>query len=254
MKLFEQKTVIITGAGSGVGRAAAQAFSTEGAQVVVADIKEKEGRETVEIIKAAGGEAVFVSADVSDAAAVQALVNTAIQQYGALHYAVNNAGLAQPSAPLADADLSLYERIFNVNVRGVWLGMKYEIPAILQSGGGAIVNVASAAGLTAFAGGATYSGSKHAVVGLTKGAALDYARQNLRVNAVGPGTIATPMIDEFIALSGSADVMKPLEAAHPMGRVATAEEVAQAILWLCSDKASFVTGHMLMVDGGYTVQ
>ncbi|MBL8581683.1 MAG: SDR family oxidoreductase [Rhizobiaceae bacterium] len=248
------KVALVTGAGSGIGRSTALAFAGQGAHIVVSDINPDAGEETVQRIRDAGGEAIFVETDVSKEDEVQALVDQAVTKFGRLDIAFNNAGLTQNSAPLADQPSDTYDEIFDVTVRGVWLSMRAEIAQMLKQGGGSIVNMGSMSAVVGIPGLTTYSGSKHAVLGLTRGAALDYAKQNIRINAVGPGTIDTPMIDRFVELAGSDSVMEPIRAAHPIGRTGKPEEVAEAVLWLASDASSFVVGHILMVDGGYSIQ
>lgn len=251
---LQRKVALVTGAGSGIGRTTAIAFAQQGAHVVVSDINADGGDETVRLIRNAGGEAIFVKTDVSKDDEVQALVDQTVATFGRLDIAFNNAGLTQNSAPLADQPPGTYDEIFDVTVRGVWLSMRAEIAQMLKQGGGRIVNMGSMSAVVGIPGLTTYSGSKHAVLGLTRGAALEYAKQNIRINAVGPGTIDTPMIDRFVELAGSDSVMEPIRAAHPIGRTGKPEEVAEAVLWLASDASSFVIGQILMVDGGYSVQ
>ncbi|MBU9178991.1 SDR family oxidoreductase [Burkholderia gladioli] len=248
------KVTLITGAGSGIGRTTAMAFAAQGARVVVSDINPNAGEETVKLIREADGKAIFVKTDVSKEGEVQSLIDQAVTTFGRLDIAFNNAGLTQNSALLAEQPSGTYDEIFDVTVRGVWLSMRAEIAQMLKQGGGTIVNMGSMSAVVGIPGLTTYSGSKHAVLGLTRGAALDYAKQGIRINAVGPGTINTPMIDRFVELAGSDSVMEPIRAAHPIGRTGKPEEVAEAVLWLASDASSFVVGHILMVDGGYSVQ
>ena len=222
--------------------------------MVVSDINPDAGAETVKKITDAGAQALFVATDVSKEDQVQALVAKAVERFGRLDIAFNNAGLTQNSAPLAAQPADTYDHIFDVSVRGVWLSMRAEIEQMLKQGSGSIINMGSMSAVVGIPGLTTYSGSKHAVLGLTRGAALDYAKQGIRINAVGPGTIDTPMIERFIELAGTDAVMEPIRAAHPIGRTGKPEEVAEAVLWLASDASSFVVGHILMVDGGYSVQ
>lgn len=251
---FIDKVALVTGAGSGIGRATAIAFARQGTRVVVSDIDPQAGEETVAHIREAGGDAIFIATNVSDAAQVKALVAQAVENYGQLDLAFNNAGLTQNSQPLAEQPTDTYDKLFDVSVRGVWLCMRAEIEQMLKQGHGNIVNMGSMSAVNGIAGLTTYTGTKHAVLGLTRGAALDYAKQGIRINAVGPGTIDTPMIERFIELAGTDKVMEPIRAAHPIGRTGRPEEVAEAVLWLCSDASSFVLGQILMVDGGYSVQ
>ncbi len=246
------KAALITGAGSGIGRASALAFAREGATVVVADVDTAGGAETVRLVESAGGRALFVKTDVSRASEVEALVQASVAAYGRLDYAHNNAGIeGMVLTPTADWTEEAWNRIININLKGVWLGMKYQIPQMLKQGGGAIVNTASIAGLVGSRS-AGYGASKHGIVGLTKTAALEYAKSGIRVNAVCPGVIRTPMVQR------SLDRMPELEerfvAVEPIGRIGRPEEVAEAVVWLCSAAASFVTGHAMTVDGGYVAQ
>ena len=245
---FEGKAALVTGAGSGIGRASALAFAREGAKVVVADIAVEGGEETVRLIQAAGGEAYFVKADVAQASQVEVLVDKAVTAYGRLDYAHNNAGVLGSRASTADCTEEQWDRIIAVNLKGIWLCMRSEIPRMLTQGGGAIVNTASAAGLFGIRGYPAYAASKHGVAGLTKVAALDYVRAGIRVNAVCPGFIETPLVAGLAAEGSQRD------APVPIGRLGKPEEVAAAVLWLCSDAASYVTGHMMVVDGAMTVQ
>ena len=254
MKGLKEKIVIVTGGSQGIGRAAALAFALEGAKVVVADVLVEGGEETVKMISDAGGEATFVKTDVSREDQVKAMVNKTIEVYGQLDCAFNNAGVESENAltPLIDCSVDDFDRLISINLRGVFMCLKYEIPEMLKSGGGAIVNTSSVAGLVGFQLSAPYVASKHGVVGLTKAAALDYATSNIRVNALCPGVTNTPMVDDLI---GSAPEMEALiVGVHPMGRIASPEEMAQTAVWLCSDEASFVTGVALAVDGGLVAQ
>lgn len=247
---FKGKVAIVTGGAFGIGRATAIAFARAGAKVVIADWVED--NETLRHIVAHGGEAIFVQCDVSKAAEVKAMVAQAIATYGRLDYAFNNAGVEGISAPTHECTEENWDRTLGVNLKGVWLCMKYEIPEILKAGKGAIVNCASIAGLVGFQGLPAYTASKHGLVGLTKTAALEYAKQNIRVNAVCPGVIRTPMIDRFTGKDKA--VEKQFEGMEPLGRLGEPEEVANAVVWLCSDEASFVTGDAMAVDGGWIAQ
>jgi NAD(P)-dependent dehydrogenase (short-subunit alcohol dehydrogenase family) len=246
------KVALITGAGSGIGRATALVFAKEGAKVVVADIVVAGGEETVRMIKGAGGEAIFVKTDVTRAAEVEALVKKTVETYGRLDCAFNNAGIEGEMAPTADCTEENWDRVVNIDLKGVWLCMKYEIPQMLQQGGGAIVNTASVAGLVGFQGIPAYVASKHGVNGLTKTAALEYAKSGIRVNSVCPGVIHTPMIERFF--STNPQVSEAMSALEPVGRLGKPEEIGEAVLWLCSDAASFVTGLPMAVDGALTAQ
>ncbi len=245
------KVALVTGAAMGIGRASAQLFAREGATVVVADIDEDGGRATVTLIEDAGGRAAFVRADVSVKADVEAMVQFAVDTFGGLDCAHNNAGIAAPMAPLADYSDDAWDRTIGVMLTGVYLCMKAEIPRMLERGGGAIVNTASGVGLVAYPNQAAYTASKHGVIGLTKVAALDYGALGIRVNAICPGTARTPMVDAAIRYDPSIDAH--LKSMHPIGRIGEASEVAEAAVWLCTPAASFVLGVALPVDGGYVV-
>jgi NAD(P)-dependent dehydrogenase (short-subunit alcohol dehydrogenase family) len=250
-KQLEGKVALITGAGQGIGAATAHLFAQAGAAVVLASRGEEELARNVEEIKANGGEALAVKTDVADAASVASLVKRTVEAYGRLDVAVNNAGIAGGNMPLVEVSEELFDRVITTNLKGVFLGMKYEIPAILASGGGAIVNLSSTVGLVGTGAGiAPYVASKHGVVGLTKAAALEYARQHIRVNAIAPGTTLTPVNERGLA---DEHIRQRMTSVIPLGRVADPEEIAQAALWLCSDAASYVTGVILPVDGGYIV-
>ena len=245
------KVVIVTGGSSGIGKATAIAFAREGAKVVVASRREKEGQETVKQVQSAGSEGFFIKTDVSKETDVSAMVEKTIATYGHLDYAFNNAGIEQIPTPLVEQTEETFDQIMEINVKGVWLCMKHQIPQMLVSGGGAIVNMSSISGMIGASGLPIYVASKHAVLGLTKSVALEYAKEGIRINAVCPGMIETDLLDRVFA---NQEVKERLIAMHPIGRVGKPEEIAEAVVWLCSDKASFVTGQSLPLDGGYVAQ
>jgi NAD(P)-dependent dehydrogenase (short-subunit alcohol dehydrogenase family) len=248
----EGKVALVTGGASGIGRATALTLAREGAKLVVADLNEEGGQQTVHMITEQGGEAIFVQTDVTQPIAVEALISKTVETYGRLDCAHNNAGISGGGRALtAEYSEARWHQVIAVNLTGVWLCMKYEIPQMLSQGSGAIVNTASVAGLIGGRGLAAYVASKHGVVGLTKTAALEYAPQGIRVNCVCPGVIHTPMTAR--GLSDPARRARII-ASEPMGRVGTPEEIAEAVVWLCSDAASFVTGHTMTVDGGFVAQ
>ncbi|CDF83218.1 Uncharacterized oxidoreductase [Pseudomonas knackmussii B13] len=249
-QLLSGQVALVTGAAAGIGRATAQAFAREGIKVVVSDVDAQGGEATVELIRAAGGEATFIRCDVTRDAEVQALVAGTVAAYGRLDYAFNNAGIEIEQGKLADGQESEFDAIIGVNVKGVWLCMKHQIPVMLAQGGGAIVNTASVAGLGAAPKMSIYAASKHAVIGLTKSAAIEYAKKKVRINAVCPAVIDTDMFRRAYEV----DPKKAEFAAamHPVGRVGKVEEIASAVLYLCSDNAGFTTGIALPVDGGAT--
>ena len=248
--LLESKVAIVTGAGSGIGRAIAILFAAQGARVIASDVDESGGRATVERIEKAGGQAAFFEADNSSPPQNEALVQEAVRRYGALHVAVNNAGIGGPIAPTGEYPLDGWDQVIAINLSGVFYGMRYQIPAIQAAGGGAIVNMSSILGQVGLRGSPAYVAAKHGLVGLTRTAALEYAPHRVRINVVGPAFIRTPLVEHSL----TPDVLKMLEGQHPIGRLGTSEEVAELTLWLCSDKASFVTGSYYAVDGGYLAQ
>lgn len=239
---------LITGAGSGLGQATAQRFGEAGASVVVADIDDGGGERTVERIRDAGGEALFCNADVSDPEAVETIVDVATDEYGGLDYAVNNAGISGESAPIGKQSIENWQQVIGVDLTGVFHGLRYEIPALLEHGGGAIVNMSSVAGNVASPQLAPYVASKHGVLGLTKNAAVEYSEEDIRVNAVCPGIIGTPLTE---GSGDDSEMVAQAKAATPMNRLGKPTEIADAIMWLCSDEASYVTGEAINVDGGY---
>lgn len=249
---FDGKVALVTGGTSGIGRATAIAFAKESAKVVLTGRREEEGQSVVDAIKQIAGEATFLRADVSQEEDIKVTIEKTIEAYERLDYAFNNAGIDPPRAPLHEQSIEKFEQLMAINVNGVFLSMKYEIAQMLKQGGGAIVNNSSIGGLIAYPGLSPYHASKHAVMGLTKSAALDYAKQGIRVNAVNPGIIATAMIDRLAANSGGdADAAaQQLANSVPMGRMGSPEEIASAVLFLCSEAAAYITGQSLVVDGG----
>ena len=246
---LEGKVGLITGGTSGIGRETAVRFAKAGAKVVVAGRREKEGLETVELVRTAGGEGFFVKTDVSKAAEVNALVKKTVEHFGQLDVAFNNAGIEGVWAPIVRQSEEDFDRTINVNLKGVWLCLKYEIRQMLrQGGGGSIVNMASVLGMIGSVGVSGYTASKHGVIGLTKTAALENAKAGIRVNAVCPGFVETPMSDRTLC---SPAVHEQVLRLHPIGRLGKSPEIAEAVVWLCSDQASFVTGHSLVLDGGF---
>jgi NAD(P)-dependent dehydrogenase (short-subunit alcohol dehydrogenase family) len=246
------KVALVTGGGSGLGRATAVAFAEGGAKVLVADVDDRMGHETIDLLGAAGGEGLFVETDVTNPPEVAAMVAAAVAAFGSLDYAVNNAGTTGAGGMTADYEVDDWHRTITLNLDSVFYCLKAEIPVMLGQGGGAIVNVASGAGLVGFAGLPAYVASKHGVVGLTRASALEYAAQGIRINCVCPGSTRTPMLEGF--MGGDERVEKMMRNAVPMRRLGRPEEIAAAIVWLCSDAASFVVGHALAVDGGSVIQ
>jgi NAD(P)-dependent dehydrogenase (short-subunit alcohol dehydrogenase family) len=248
MALFDGKVALVTGAASGIGRAAALLYARHAAKVVVSDMAEPGGNETVRMIGQAGGQAVFVRADVSSPDDCRKLVSTAVEKYGRLDIAFNNAGIGGESNPVADYSLEAWQKVISVDLSGVFYCMKYEIAAMLKTGGGAIVNMASILGQVGFAFSSAYTAAKHGVIGLTQAAAAEYAQKGVRINVVGPGFISTPLI---AGLEQDKKTNDMLISMHPIGRLGKPEEVAELVIWLSSEKASFVVGANYPVDGGY---
>ena len=252
MSALDGKAALVTGGGSGLGRASAIALARAGAVVTVADVDERGGKETAALVfEEVGGDAGFVRADVTRPEDVEAMVDKTVERWGHLDCALNNAGTTGASAPTAEHTLDDWNRAIALNLTGVFLCLKYEIPAMLERGG-AIVNMASGAGLVGFAGLPAYVASKHGVVGLTRAAALEYASQSVRINAICPGSTRTPMLEGF--MGGDPQIERMMTRAVPLGRLGRPEEIAEAVVWLCSDAASFVVGHALAVDGGSVIQ
>jgi NAD(P)-dependent dehydrogenase (short-subunit alcohol dehydrogenase family) len=249
--MFKGKVALVTGAGAGMGLATAKAFAEAGASVVPADNREEPVRAAAEDLMAAGHEALAIGCDVADERQVAAMVEQTVSRFGRLDAAFNNAGVQSPIAETADACGEEFDRVNAINLRGVWSCMKYELRQMREQGSGAIVNTSSLGGLVGIAGRAAYHASKHGVLGLTKSAALEYASRGIRINAVCPGIIATPMVSGMLVREPEA--MRELMRDVPIGRLGRPEEIASAVLWLCSPGASFVIGHALVVDGGYTV-
>ena len=250
MKTLENKVAIITGSGSGIGKAAAFLYAKEGAKVIVSDIQEEHGNAVVAEIKANGGEAFFIKADSSKPEDNEALVKGTVEKYGKLDIAVNNAGIGGPLGPTGDYPIDGWQKVIGINLSGVFYGMHYQLKAMEKNGGGVIVNIASILGMAGTQNSPAYVAAKHGVVGLTKATALEYASKNIRVNSIGPGYIRTPMVENALDEA----TLQYLVGLHPIGRLGTSEEVAELILWLGSPKSSFVTGSYYPVDGGYLAQ
>jgi NAD(P)-dependent dehydrogenase (short-subunit alcohol dehydrogenase family) len=247
---LHDKVAIVTGAGSGIGRATALAFAREGVKVVASDVDVPGGEHTVQAIQDNGGEAIFIRCDVAQEDDVKALVEQTVDTFGRLDFACNNAGIGGAQAPVADYTFADWKQVIDVNLHGVFLGMKYQIPEMLKQGGGAIVNMASILGQVGFPNASAYVTAKHGVIGLTKNAAIEYGPQNIRVTAVCPAFIHTPMVDEGLG----EEVIGQLQTMHPVGRLGQPEEVADLVVFLCSDGGSFMTGNPILVDGGYVAQ
>jgi NAD(P)-dependent dehydrogenase (short-subunit alcohol dehydrogenase family) len=247
---FNDKTAVVTGAGSGIGRASAIAFAKEGARVMVSDIDTKGGEETVNLIQAFGGVAQFFQCDVSKSNQVEGLMKEVIKSFGRLDFAVNNAGISMRPGLTADIDEEEWDRVISINLKSVWLCMKYEIPMMLNNGGGAIINMSSLAGIRGRAHTIAYSASKHGIIGMTKTAALEYAQKGIRINAICPGLTESGMT---AGLSERSELAEKLIQKIPMGHMGLSENIADAVTWLCTDSTSFMTGQVIVVDGGETI-
>jgi NAD(P)-dependent dehydrogenase (short-subunit alcohol dehydrogenase family) len=251
MNNLENKVAIVTGAGSGIGKAVALLYASEGAKVVVTDIDERGGNEIVSLIKSQGGDAIFIRADTSNPDDQKSTVELAVKKYGGLHIACNNAGIGGDLVPTGEYPIDGWDKIISINLSGVFYGLRFQIPAMLTTGeGGSIVNMASILGMVGTKNLSGYVAAKHGIVGLTKTAALEYADKKIRINTVGPGYINTPLLSNTLDEA----TIKSLAGLHPIGRLGTAEEVAELVLWLSSSKSSFVTGSYYTIDGGYTAQ
>ncbi len=253
MSIFKDKVALVTGGSTGIGRATAVDFARKGANVVVADVNMHEGNKTVAMIEDAHGQATFIQVDVSQPKGVKDMVAQTIKAYGRLDFACNNAGIEGVSVPLAEMEVADWQRVIDVNLTGVFLCMKFEIAEMLKSGSGAIVNMASILGQVGFANAAAYTAAKHGILGLTKVAALEYSAQGIRVNAVCPAFIATPML-ERAGITTDETLRKAMEAMHPIGRLGEPDEIAKVVTWLCSPDASFVAGEGMLVDGGFVAR
>lgn len=250
-KLMEGKAGLVTGAGSGIGRASALAFAKQGAKVIVSDISEEAGLETVNLIREAGGEAEFFKCDVTDEAQVKAMVDQTVSTYGKLDFAHNNAGFNGQFVPIGEMETSTWDRVIQINLYSTFYCIKHQVNAMLETGGGAIVNTASGAGLIGIANNTPYVAAKFGVVGMTRSAAMDYAKKGIRVNAIAPGSTMTPMMANAFEQNPGSDFEMSIKAGIPMGVLAEPEDQANAVVWLCSDQARMVTGITMPVDGGY---
>jgi NAD(P)-dependent dehydrogenase (short-subunit alcohol dehydrogenase family) len=251
MNEFEDKVAFVTGGAYGLGRAVVRAFARAGTHVAFADIHARRAKDTMALVKHDGGEVMFIEADVRREADMKRAVATTVEHFGGLHFAVNNAAITMQAAPVTELSETIFDDVINTNVKGVWLGMKYEIPELLKLGGGAIVNITSGFDVTAAPGVSFYVASKHAIMGLTRSASLEWIKRGIRINAVAPGGMNTGMVEEFARMNP--ELMKVTEAAHPIGRIAEPAEVAPVVLFLCSCAAGFMVGASVKVDGGYTV-
>lgn len=250
MGTLEGKVVVITGAATGIGRASAELMAREGASIVIGDVNEIDAAETTKLINEKGGEAIFVKTNVSDESDVENLVNIVVEKYGRLDCAFNNAGIEGALAPTSDHREADWNKVIDINLKGVFLCMKHQIRAMLGTGGGCVVNTASALGKVACPNMPAYVASKHGVIGVTRAAALEYSRHGVRINAIAPGVIETPMMRDRV-FDQAPEAEEALLAMHPIGRFGRPEEIAEAVRWLCSDAATFVTGEVLSVDGGF---
>lgn len=249
---MRKKVAVVTGGTSGIGRSAVLAFAKEGSCVVFAGRREKEGEKTLGLLKQQGGSGLFVACDLTKKGEVESLIQKTLEEYGRLDYAFNNAGTEEGMGAIWRLNEEDWDQCVDINLKAVWLSMKYEIPAILKSGGGAIINNASISGLVGVAGGTIYSACKFGVIGMTKAAAVEYAKARIRVNAVAPGAVNTEMMGRLYPNKESLEQF--VTQTHPLGRLAQPEEIAEAVVWLCSDHAGFITGQVLAIDGGYTAQ
>ncbi|TGK29509.1 glucose 1-dehydrogenase [Leptospira gomenensis] len=249
------KVAMVTGGSTGIGKAVVREFVSKGVRVVFCGRRSEEGKKTEEEIRSSGGETVFVNCDVTDSSQVKKVVETALEKFGRLDFGVNNAGMMGGNFPIHEYPEDVWQKVVDVNLKGAWLSMKYQIPEMIQAGGGAIVNVSSISGINGMVGINPYSAAKHGIVGLTKSAALEYAKKNIRVNAICPGAVRTDILEELFHLAKDPeDAEKQLVKQHPMHRIATPEEVAKTAVWLCGEDSTFITGTALPIDGGYSAK